>query len=511
MDNHTEYSLGNTMSTQSPRDQQQIRLDEEEEKCKEQLANLSAPLSGSYCDGVWDNIMCWDPAPAGELVKMRCPDYIDGFSDKYFATRQCTDNGTWFINPLTNMTWTNYFNCVQKHNGFSLAEDHLPRIKLMYNIGYSLSLGSLVIAVFLLAFCRRQHTKSNTLHINLFLAFILRAFMSCLRESLFVKGVGLAEDVNQENGSITFKPEGTHWKCKLIYCLLLYGMAASAMWIFIEALYLHMLVYKTLFTERHGVQLYMLIGWLSPFLFLIPWIIVRIELENTFCWNSTENTNYQWIITGPLMSVTVINFFFFINFIRVLCRRVHANKRVTRRQKIRKLSRFILVTIPLFGVMYIITACLWSPKMDEEKDIYHMYVEMFYNSFQGLLLAIVFCFMDEEVHMEVRKCWYKYALSRHDSTMFTRTAMLSSWRNTGSHNSRAHSQMESQSETSLNDNLVRNYRNGVKKYKPKPAPNVRIRFQSSDMRNSRSSSNSSSNVDRENRYLKLEEAYVTRA
>lgn len=113
--------------------------------------------------------------------------------------------------------------------------------------------------------------------------------------------------------------------------------------------------------------------------------------------------------------------------------------------------------------------------------------------------------------MEVRKCWYKYALSRHDSTMFTRTAMLSSWRHTGSQNSRAHSHIESQSETSLNDNLVRNNRNGVKKSKTKPAPNVRIRFQSSDLRNSRSSSNSSSNVDRDNRYLKLEEAYVTRA
>jgi len=33
------------------------------------------------------------------------------------------------------------------------------------------------------------------------------------------------------------------------------------MWIFMEALYLHMLVYKTLFTERNGVKMYMIIGW----------------------------------------------------------------------------------------------------------------------------------------------------------------------------------------------------------------------------------------------------------
>ena len=28
-----------------------------------------------------------------------------------------------------------------------------------------------------------------------------------------------------------------------------------------EGLYLHMLVYKTLFTERHGIRLYVVIGW----------------------------------------------------------------------------------------------------------------------------------------------------------------------------------------------------------------------------------------------------------
>ena len=28
-----------------------------------------------------------------------------------------------------------------------------------------------------------------------------------------------------------------------------------------EGLYLHMLVYKTLFTERHGIRLYVVLGW----------------------------------------------------------------------------------------------------------------------------------------------------------------------------------------------------------------------------------------------------------
>lgn len=96
--------------------------------------------------------------------------------------------------------------------------------------------------------------------------------------------------------------------------------------------------------------------------------------------------------------------------------------------------------------------------------------------------------------------------------MYTRTAMLSTWRHTGSQSSRGHSNIDNtQSDICLNDNVGgRNYRNGVKKPKSKMVPNVRIRFQSSDVRNSRSSSNSSPTQDRESRYLKLEEAYITR-
>ena len=52
-----------------------------------------------------------------------------------------------------------------------------------------------------------------------------------------------------------------HWECKLIVSVFTYAVAASMMWIFMEGLYLHMLVYKTLFTERTGIRMYVVIGW----------------------------------------------------------------------------------------------------------------------------------------------------------------------------------------------------------------------------------------------------------
>lgn len=488
---------------------QMVHIYMEQIKCVAKIDNYTAPPSGLYCDMNWDDVMCWDAIPAGTTGRMQCPDYINGFSKTGYATKMCTENGTWFVSPHTNSTYTDFTGCIERN--YSLMAEHLPRIKLMSTIGYALSLGALIIAVFLMFFCRRLQSKSNILHINLFMAFILRAFMSCLRDSLFVHGVGLPQDVTiGPHGEVLFIPEGPHWECKLIYCILLYSVALTCMWIFMEALYLHMLVYKTLFTERNGVKLYMIIGWLSPLYFLIPWIIVRIELEDLFCWNWTENTAYQWIYTGPILAINLANFIFFVDLVRVLCRRVHTNKRVTGGRKIRKLAKFIVVLIPLFGVLYIVFSFLYNPTLNEEKDIPIMYCEMFYNSFQGLLLAIVFCFLNEEVHVEIRKCWYKYALSRTDSHMYTRTAMLSTWRHTGSQNSRGHSNIDTQSDISLNDSVVRGKNGAVKTPKTKMVPNVRIRFQSSDTRNSRSSSNSSPTMDRDSRYVKLQEAYVTR-
>jgi hypothetical protein len=48
----------------------------------------------------------------------------------------------------------------------------------------------------------------------------------------------------------------------------------------------------------------------------------------------------------------------------------------------RKLAKFIVVLIPLFGVLYIVFSFLYNPTLNESKDIPILYCEMFYNSFQ---------------------------------------------------------------------------------------------------------------------------------
>ena len=52
-----------------------------------------------------------------------------------------------------------------------------------------------------------------------------------------------------------------HWQCKLVMVIFNFLLATNYMWIFIEALYLHMLIFVSVFSENSSVRAYIIIGW----------------------------------------------------------------------------------------------------------------------------------------------------------------------------------------------------------------------------------------------------------
>ncbi|GFO46391.1 parathyroid hormone/parathyroid hormone-related peptide receptor, partial [Plakobranchus ocellatus] len=130
-----------------------------------------------------------------------------------YAERYCTPNGTWWVNPDVNSTsvgWTNYTRCMLPDKDLTSHVTLANKLVLLYTVGYSISLASLVVAVIIMLCWRRLHSKSNTLHLNLFLAFILRASMSFMKDRLFVGGLGLPQDVQQAADSkLHFLHEGS--------------------------------------------------------------------------------------------------------------------------------------------------------------------------------------------------------------------------------------------------------------------------------------------------------------
>uniref|UniRef100_K1Q0Q9 Parathyroid hormone/parathyroid hormone-related peptide receptor n=1 Tax=Magallana gigas TaxID=29159 RepID=K1Q0Q9_MAGGI len=357
--------------------------DQERMRDKEQIRCLRKMLFGPhlnrdlYCNSTWDEISCWPDTEPNTTVHLQCADYINGFYVNNYASRKCMPDGQWYVHPVLNRTWTNYSQCFNKKvitnepKVGGILETHMEHIRLMYNIGYGLSFATLTVAVFIMVYFKRLHCPRNTVHLNLFIAFMLRALVSLLKENLLVQGLGLPSDVEQTPyHTVIFIEEGPHWECKMLFTVFYYVLMASYMWIFVEGLHLHTLIMVSVFSERSSVKWYLCIGWAVPFIFLIPWIIVRI------------------------------NFVFFINILRALFTKMKTPiSKTAKRHKYRRLAKSTLVLIPLFGVHYVIFLGLPDKDVEPEAEVIKLYFEMFLNSFQGLLVAILFCFMNNEIYI----------------------------------------------------------------------------------------------------------------
>ncbi|XP_060584374.1 secretin receptor-like isoform X2 [Ruditapes philippinarum] len=401
-------------------DQNRIRIEKYQE-CQTLISLEASNKSDNGCERVWDSLLCWPPTENGTVASMPCPNYVNGFKISGLATRTCDSTGEWWVNPLTNGTWTNFTLCADRNSDNlydvpKIIAAHMGRIQLMYNIGYGISLVSLLLAVAIMIYFKRLHCPRNTIHINLFVSFIFRAIISFVKENALVNQVGFSFDVEvATNGNVRFLEDSSHWQCKTFFSMFNYILGANYMWIFTEGIYLHMLITVAMFSEKSGIKKLVLFGWGTPILFVIPWVIVRATLEDVLCWNTHPTHGYFWMIRGPMVVAMVVNFFIFLNIIRVLFTKLNAFKTPdVKRYRYRKLAKSTLVLIPLFGVHYIVFIGL-PDDVDETTELVKLYWEMFFNSFQGFLVSLLFCFLNGEVQTEIKKKWKRYIIKRGGS------------------------------------------------------------------------------------------------
>ncbi|KAJ8778924.1 hypothetical protein J1605_013158 [Eschrichtius robustus] len=76
----------------------------------------------------------------------------------------------------------------------------------------------------------------------------------------------------------------------------------------------------------------------------------------------------------------------------------------------RKLAKSTLVLVLVFGVHYIVFVCLPHSFAGLGWEI-RMHCELFFNSFQGFFVSIIYCYCNGEVQSEVKKMWSRWNLS----------------------------------------------------------------------------------------------------
>ncbi|XP_044281123.1 parathyroid hormone/parathyroid hormone-related peptide receptor isoform X1 [Varanus komodoensis] len=408
-------------------------------RCERHLKARGPKGQDGFCVSEWDNLICWPESAPGELVSMPCPDYIFDFNHDGHAYRQCDLNGTWVLVPSKNRTWASYSECAKFLNIDTREKEIFHRLFLIYTVGYSISLGSLTIAVLILGYFRRLHCTRNYIHMHLFVSFMLRAISIFVKDAVLYSGSALEEmeRISEEDfKSIADEPlvdKSSLVGCKMAVTLFLYFLATNYYWILVEGLYLHSLIFMAFFSEKKYLWGFMLFGWGLPVVFVTVWATLRATLADSGCWDLSAGY-FKWIVQVPILAAMLANFILFLKIIRVLATKLRETNagRCDTRQQYRKLLKSTLVLMPLFGVHYVVFMAMPYTEISGILWQIQMHYEMLFNSFQGFFVAIIYCFCNGEVQAEIKKSWSRWTLAldfkrkaRSGSTTYSYGPMVS--------------------------------------------------------------------------------------
>uniref|UniRef100_A0A8C2V9T6 ADCYAP receptor type I n=1 Tax=Chinchilla lanigera TaxID=34839 RepID=A0A8C2V9T6_CHILA len=356
------------------------------------------------CPGMWDNITCWKPARVGEVVEVSCPELFRIFnpdqvwetenSDKGLVSRNCTEEG--WSEPFPH-----YFDACGLYENETEPEDqdyYYLSVKALYTVGYSTSLVTLTTAMVILCRFRKLHCTRNFIHMNLFVSFMLRAI------SVFIKDWILYAEQDNNHCFISTV------ECKAVMVFFHYCVVSNYFWLFIEGLYLFTLLVETFFPERRYFYWYIIIGWGTPTVCVMVWAVLRLYFDDTGCWEMNDSTALWWVIKGPVVGSIMVNFVLFIGIIVILVQKLQSPDMGGNESSIYlRLARSTLLLIPLFGIHYTVFA--FSPENVSKRE--RLVFELGLGSFQGFVVAILYCFLNGEVQAEIKRKWRSWKVNRY--------------------------------------------------------------------------------------------------
>ncbi|XP_036088398.1 gastric inhibitory polypeptide receptor isoform X9 [Rousettus aegyptiacus] len=125
-----------------------------------------------------------------------------------------------------------------------------------------------------------------------------------------------------------------------------------------------------------------------------PWL--GYLYENTQCWERNDVKAIWWIIRTPILMTILINFFIFIRILGILLSKLRTRQMRCPDYRLR-LARSTLTLVPLLGVHEVVFAPVTEEQARGALRLAKLGFEIFFSSFQGLLVSVLYCFINKEV------------------------------------------------------------------------------------------------------------------
>lgn len=350
----------------------------------------------SYCNTTWDTVSCWPETLSNDTATVPCPVQM-GSDPTQNATRFCYANGTW-------ASKSNYLVCFtdEKHPEYK----YIYAMNFILQCGFGVSTIALVFALGILCYFRNLRCLRNNIHCNLILTFILRNVVwFAMRYSLV--------DISRQ--------QRQNWVCQSLVISLHYFTSTNFFWMFVEGLYLHVILVWTYSADKLRLCHFLLIGWGLPIPFLIVWAVMKMGIANKGCFAESK---LDYIQHAPIFTVLLANVLFFISIIWILITKLRMTHTPEARDY-RKAVKAAVVLLPLLGITY--AMFILRPEENSTFGLVLIYTDTVLQSFQGFLVAVFYCFLNGEVRQALRpkmRC-FSHGDNRHTATRCSRISSMS--------------------------------------------------------------------------------------
>ncbi|XP_070160430.1 calcitonin receptor isoform X5 [Polyergus mexicanus] len=218
--------------------------------------------------------------------------------------------------------------------------------------------------------------------------------------------------------------------CRVLHTFLHYFLLTNYAWMLCEGFYLHTLLVSAFTSEHKLVNWLMGLGWPVPAVIVTLYTALRASSDDPAdteqCW--INEGNYMNVLVYPVCVSTMLNLLFLFNIVRVLLMKLRAGPAIGTRPSRSMLQAFraTLLLVPLLGLHYLVIP--FRPPKKHPWEHFYEVLSAITASFQGLCVAVLFCFCNGEVIAQFKRKWDGNTLLRKRANSCTATTVSVRWR-----------------------------------------------------------------------------------